>query len=213
MPLSARDIAEYAREADEGSRDHTVGNKYSKGEMSFSPPPGIQYLRAYRHFHPATRVHIVEANGRTVWLTDKQYDIWCYVRASHHRATKLHLADIAAVARCSRATVSRFLTRLDLWRFVDVISRVGRKGYVWIRTRKAPSTTMEQDANLAGARHTLKSRRIARDRMWLEFRRHIEDVMSKKIASNRPRVPVEPNPVMGGSTDATFMPLWGPEGA
>jgi hypothetical protein len=75
--------------------------------VAYSPLPGIQHLRAYRHYHPATRVHVVEANGRTVWLTDKQYNIWCFVRASHHRKVKLRLAEIAANCLCSRATVSR----------------------------------------------------------------------------------------------------------
>ena len=171
-----------------------------------SPLPGIQYLRAYKHHHPDARVHVVEVNGRVVWLTGKQYDIWCFVRASHHRRVKLRLAVIATACNCSRATVSRFLTRLDLWRFVNVVSRVGRLGGIWILSRKAPSTTREADANLAGAKHTLRSRRIARDRMWLEYKRWLEDARQVTVKRARPN---RPAPAISGSTGATFMRLWG----
>jgi hypothetical protein len=192
-------VHEYANQADASEQKHY--------RESVSPLPGIQHLRAYRHYHPATRVHVVEANGRVVWMTGKQYDIWCFVRASHHRRVKLRLAEIAKACHCSRATVSRFLTRLDLWRFVNIISRVGRLGGVWVMTRKAPSTTAEADANLSGAKHTLRSRRIARDRMWIEFRRHLEDTAQARTARNRKPTPKAPDTRPGGSTDATFMTM------
>ena len=189
-------INAYAAMSDDSSYSRFSGN----------PLPGIQHLRAYKHHHPQARVHVIEVNGRVVWLTGKQYDIWCFVRASHHRKVKLRLVDIAKACHCSRATVSRFLSRLDLWRFVNVVSRVGRLGGVWILSRKAPGTTAEADANLAGAKHTLRSRRIARNRMWIEFRRYLEGHRQDALKA-RPQY--TPSPGMGGSTGATFMTLWG----
>lgn len=125
-------------------------------------------LRAYRHWHPDARIHLVTHRGRSVWMSDRQYDIWGYVKDYHRRNRRLTLAMIAAYARCSRATVSRFLRRLDLWRFIDLATLVGRFGGTWIKSRK--TTTADREPWKAGASITFASRKRARDRMAARIR-------------------------------------------
>src|SRR4029077_15254412 len=68
------------------------------------------------------------------------------------------LERIAAVVGCSRATVSRFLRRLDLWRFIDLVTLRGRGGGTFIFTR-----TWEEPQ-----RWTMRARdRIRHFRAWL----------------------------------------------
>ena len=122
-------------------------------------------LRAYRAYHPAARVHIVTFRDRTVWMTGKQLEIWNAAKwyMHRHKNSRATLADIAARANCSRATASRFLRRLDLWRWLDYIAIVGRKGGAWLRRRLAPHR--DAIAWLSGARITMATRKLARARM------------------------------------------------
>lgn len=126
-------------------------------------------LRAYQHWHPIATIHTVSFNGREFWLTGKQLSIWTYVMGYYRRGKRCTLAAIAEYANCSRATVSRFLKRLDLWRVVDAISIRGRNGGMYLFT--VPDRIGEADAHLAGARHTYASRRIARQRIAEAIRR------------------------------------------
>lgn len=166
-------------------------------------------LRAYRAHHPGTRVHMVTYRGRTVWMTDRQYAIWnaaMWWTKHHGRNSRTTLAVIARRANCSKASASRFLRRLDLWRFLDYAVLVGRKGGTWLRRRSAPFV-MEPDAWLAGARHTWASRKKARDLMAKSIRLTLE----LRYSAFREHVQVwsadwVPGP---GSTDATFIPKWG----
>lgn len=74
-------------------------------------------------------------------------------------------------ANVSLASISRFLRKLDLWRFINLATITGRRGGTFIQSRRAPGTTMERDAWLAGARHTWASRKRARDLLALRVKR------------------------------------------
>lgn len=201
--MKKSDVAHYARKADALS-DHDVRGAY-KGRLSKSYPIEITSLRAYRHWHPAARVHLVTHRGRDVWMTDKQYDIWSFIQASHWRHKRITLKTVAAAGGCSRATASRFLRKLDLWRFVDIATFTGRLGGVFIYTRKA--TSRERDAWMAGARHTWASRAIARRLLADRIRKRLRWDADRRWAERaRERIPRPPPPV--GSTDATFMSIW-----
>jgi ABC-type uncharacterized transport system, periplasmic component len=174
-------------------KDYNDGKRWRIGD------PNLASLRAYRSYHPSIRIYVVERNGRTVWLTWKQLMILRYVDRSYVRRRRIRLADIAEACHCSPATVSRTLVRFDLWRWVDYIAIVGRGGgaYVFTRVHKHD----EQDANLARAKVTLQSRKVART--WLatrvrllEWRHRMEDRIRSKIYV-APRVTT-------GSMDAMF---------
>lgn len=137
--------------------------------IALSPDASTVALRAYRHFHPAARVHTVRYAGRIVWMTDKQFDVWCYVRSHHRRNRRITLAQVADYVGCSRATVSRFLRKLDLWRFVDYVALRGSKfGGSWVMT--VLNRLREADAYLAGARITWSARMKARNILAVNLR-------------------------------------------
>ena len=93
-------------------------------------------LRAYQAFHPNAAIYIVTYRGRTVWMTSRQQAIWHEVQKYWRRGKRDTLARIASVTGCSKATVSRFLRRLDLWRFIDLATIRGRNGGTYVFTRK-----------------------------------------------------------------------------
>jgi transcriptional regulator with XRE-family HTH domain len=71
-------------------------------------------------------------------MTSKQQAIWHEVQKYWRRSKRDTLARIAAVVGCSKATVSRFLRRLDLWRFINLATIRGNGGGTYIFTRKNP---------------------------------------------------------------------------
>jgi transcriptional regulator with XRE-family HTH domain len=71
-------------------------------------------------------------------MTSKQRAIWHEVQKYWRRSKRDTLARIAAVVGCSKATVSRFLRRLDLWRFINLATIRGHGGGTYIFTRKNP---------------------------------------------------------------------------
>jgi AraC-like DNA-binding protein len=162
--------------------------------------PSLATLRAYREHHPSLRVFVVERNGRTVWLTFKQLQILHYIDRSEHRNRKLRLADIAKACGCSVSSVSRTLVRFDLWRFIDYVTLVGRRGGAWVQTRIARH--QEQDANLARAKHTLQSRKVARS--WLATQIRLREYRLRRLLKMRPKAPPI-RVVTTGSMDAMFM--------
>jgi hypothetical protein len=161
--------------------------------------PQMATLRAYRSHHPSLRVFLVERNGRTVWLTWKQLQILNYVDSTHHRNKWLTLSQIAEAVRCSISTVSRTLVRFDLWRFVDYLSVVGRYGGIWVKTRMG--RYQEADANAAGAKHTLQSRKIART--WLATKMRLREWRKRLELKERPKPPHRWT-VTSGSMDGMF---------
>jgi len=128
-------------------------------------------LRSYRAHHPAARIYDVTYRGRTVWMTLKQFAIWREALKYYKRGKRTTLDKIARTVGCSKSTVSRFLVRLDLWRFIDYISIVGRNGFTIIQTRR--DVYSEWDANLSGARVTIASRKKARNLMAAMVKREI----------------------------------------
>lgn len=96
----------------------------------------VSALHAYQAYHPNAAIYLVTYRGRTVWMTSKQQAIWREVQVYWRRGKRDTLARIARVVGCSRATVSRFLRRLDLWRFIDLASLRGRNGGTYVFTRK-----------------------------------------------------------------------------
>lgn len=151
----------------------------------------------------------VTRNGRTVWLTWKQFSILCYIERSEHRNRRLRLADIAKACKCSTATVSRVLVRFDLWRFIDYVALVGRAGGAWVMTRIKVSRSEEAEANLARGTHTYQSRRIART--WLATRIRIQQWADRRKEKERKKTLLKlQSPlhsqwvVTSGSMDAMF---------
>jgi predicted transcriptional regulator len=129
-------------------------------------------LRAYRAHHPAAAIYTVTFRGRTVWMTSKQHAIWHEVQKYWKRAKRNVMQDIADTVGCSRATVSRFLRRLDLWRFIDLATIRGRNGGTYIFTRRPEPFKRWTMAMRQRVRNTLAARvkreALARLEPWLE---------------------------------------------
>jgi len=144
-------IAEYAVEADKADRFWIGGGNVSA-------------LRAYQAFHPDAAIYTVTYRGRTVWMTSKQQAIWHAVQKYWRRGTRDTLARIAAEAHCSRATVSRFLRRLDLWRFIDLATMRGRGGGTYVFTRTWEETR-KWTMNMRARVRLLLAQRIKREQL------------------------------------------------
>lgn len=163
-------------------------------------------LRAYQAFHPDAAIYTVTYRGRTVWMTSKQQHIWHEVQKYWKRGKRDTLARIATIVGCSRATVSRFLRRLDLWRFIDLVTLRGRNGGTYIFTRKDPY-------NETPRRWTMKAREAVRNLHAAYIRRRMQESLEPLLARYRqPRKPVPPywmdavqTGFLTGSTDATFI--------
>jgi hypothetical protein len=157
-------------------------------------------LRAYQAFHPNAAIYIVEYRGRTVWMTSKQHAIWHEVQKYWRRGQRDTLARIATIVGCSKASVSRFLRRLDLWRFIDLATIRGRKGGTWIFTRyvaEPPERWTMSKRNRLRAMLAQRVKRIA----YLELRDAMEQA--------RARLHLNQRPVKIGSTGATFQAATG----
>lgn len=170
----------------------------------------IGALRAYQAYHPNAAIYTVTYRGRTVWMTSKQRAIWHEAQKYWQRGKKDTLERIAKVVGCSRATVSRFLRRLDLWRFIDLVSMRGRNGGTVILTRADPYNEKPQ-------RWTVSARKRIRDMLAARWKREalkrLQPVL-EQYRRTRPAVPVLPKwwdeakqqTWQTGSTDATFIP-------
>jgi hypothetical protein len=162
-------------------------------------------LRAYQAYHPDAAIYTVTYRGRTVWMTSKQQHIWHEVQKYWQRGKRDTLARIAGIVGCSRATVSRFLRRLDLWRFIDVVTLRGRNGGTYIFTRKDPY-------NETPRRWTMSARERIRNLRAAYIRARLREALEPMLARYRqPRKPVPPlsetavqMTYLTGSTDATF---------
>ena len=157
----------------------------------------IGALRAYQAYHPDAAIYTVTYRGRTVWMTSKQQAIWHEVQKYWHRGKRDTLARIAGIVGCSRATVSRFLRRLDLWRFLDLVTLRGRNGGTYIFTRKDPY-------NEAPRRWTMSAREAIRNLHAAYFRERARKALAPMLALYRqPRMPHRHH--MGCSAD---QPRW-----
>jgi hypothetical protein len=163
-------------------------------------------LRAYQHWHPYAAIYSVTYRGRTVWMTSKQRAIWSEVQKYWHRGKRDTLARIASVVGCSRATVSRFLRRLDLWRFIDLATLRGRNGGTYVFTRSDPY-------NEKPRRWTMEMRNRIRAALTARIRREALERLEPMLARFRKPRPVPPPPYYTGiqlgfqvgSTGATFI--------
>ncbi len=163
-------------------------------------------LRAYQAFHPNAAIYTVTYRGRTVWMTSKQQAIWHEARKYWNRGKRDSLQRIANAVGCSKATVSRFLRRLDLWRFLDLATIVGRNGGVYIFTRTDPYNEKPQ-------RWTLSRRKRERDAIARMIRKgameRLEPLMQRYRKPHPLPIPFWETAVQGrlpltGSTGATF---------
>ena len=188
-------IDHYATEADKQS-EQDDRRLYGGGPESA--------LRVYQAFHPDAAIYTVTYRGRTVWMTSKQQHIWHEVNKYWKRGKRDTLARIATVVGCSRATVSRFLRRLDLWRFIDLATLRGRNGGTYIFTRKDPY-------NETPRRWTMSARERIRNLRAAYIRHNLLKAVEPMLLRYRqPRKP-DPLPIevvgqmdLSGSTDATF---------
>jgi DNA-binding transcriptional regulator GbsR (MarR family) len=140
----------------------------------------LSALRLYRAHHPDARIYDVTYRGRTVWMTLKQFAIWREALKYYKRGKRTTLEQIAKTVGCSKSTVSRFLTRLDLWRFIDYVTLLGRTGGTYIFTRK--DIFSEADANESGARITQAARKKARYRLAMSVKRRILEELRPVLA-------------------------------
>ena len=156
-------------------------------------------LRAYQAFHPNAAIYTVTYRGRTVWMTSKQQHIWHEVQKYWRRGQRDTLARIAKITGTSKATVSRFLRRLDLWRFLDLATIRGKGGGTYIFTRK--------DLQEKARRWTMKARMRARILLAARVKREAYEALHGYLVERR--VWLKFNPVKVGSTGATFSALTG----
>jgi hypothetical protein len=178
--VKARVLESYRDEAENGSGFFQGGGPQSA-------------LRAYQAYHPDAAIYTVTYRGRTVWMTSKQQAIWHEVQKYWRRGQRDTLARIAVVVGCSKATVSRFLRRLDLWRFIDLATIRGRNGgtYIFTRDQQEPPErwTMSKRARL----RAMLAERVKRNQM-----RELQPLLDTI------RLRFKPRPVKVGSTGATF---------
>jgi hypothetical protein len=181
-------------------RFQVIGSKWQGGG-------DVAALRAYQAYHPNAAIYTVTYRGRTVWMTSRQQAIWHEVQAYWKRGKRDTLARIAKVAHCSRASVSRFLRRLDLWRFIDLVTVRGRNGGTWIMTRRT---------NEPYQKWTLSARNRARQALARALRKQ----QLARLEPNLHRLPprrklpdwwkeASQQAYRIGSTDATFTRLSG----
>lgn len=166
----------------------------------------IGALRAYQAFHPNAAIYTVTYRGRTVWMTSKQRAIWHEAQKYWMRGKRDTLGRIAKLVGCSRATVSRFLRRLDLWRFIDLAALRGRNGGIYILTRTDPY-------NETPRRWTMAARERMRNAIAGYIRRGAEARLAPLLARYRHPRPALPKGVseqmpLRGSTGATFLPTF-----
>ena len=169
----------------------------------------VSALRAYQAYHPNAAIYTVTYRGRTVWMTSKQRAIWSELQCYWKRGKRDTLARIAKAAHCSRASVSRFLRRLDLWRFIDLVTIRGRNGGTFILTRRT---------NEPYQKWTLSARAKVRATYARIFKRRMLERLQPDL--DRYKLPARPTPpdwwkqakqqaYRIGSTDATFTRLSG----
>lgn len=167
----------------------------------------VSALRAYQAYHPGARIYNVTHRGRLFWMTSKQFAILRTAQKYDKRGKRTTLDEIAAETGASRATVSRFLRRLDFWRFINLASLVGRGGGTYIFTRRNPFA--DSVAWDAGAKITQNARARARDILaMLVRRRQLMNVEPLLRAYRIPRMPWYKTGVQRslrlGNTGATF---------
>ena len=174
-----------------------IADKEEKRSMGGGP---IGTLRAYQAFHPDAAIYTVTYRGRTVWMTSKQQAIWHEVQKYWRRGQRDTLSRIASIVGCSKATVSRFLRRLDLWRFIDLATVRGKGGGTYIFTRYQNEPPERWTMSRRNRLRKLLALRVKREALW-ELRYQLEQA--------RARLHLNPRPVKIGSTGATFTALTG----
>jgi len=187
---------------------HTLSHRrtYDPGftPQAFQGGGNVSALRAYQAYHPDAAIYLVTYRGRTVWMTSKQRNIWSQVQTYWRRGTRDTLQRIATAARCSKATVSRFLRRLDLWRFIDLATMRGRNGGTWVLTRKwEPFQRWTMSARA-------RVRAILATRIQRQARERLQEALDAKRRALRP-IPLPPwwtratqGTIWTGSTGATL---------
>lgn len=168
----------------------------------------ITALRAYQHWHPDAAIYSVEYRGRMVWMTSKQRAIWSEAQKYWKRGKRTTLQLVATAVGCSKATVSRFLRRLDLWRFIDLVTLPGRGGGIYILTRIDPY-------NERPRRWTVSARLRIRNLLAKIIRRDHAAQLEPMLAQYRVQRLQQQRwwesaqqlwfPGKGGSTDATLL--------
>jgi hypothetical protein len=135
-------------------------------------------------------------------MTSKQQAIWHEVQKYWRRGKRDTLARIAAVVGCSKATVSRFLRRLDLWRFINLATIRGKGGGTYIFSRRNPYDEPHERWTMSKRNRlrALLAARVKREQLRALFEQ-AEDY----LWYYRRRVGKPPTPVKTGNTGATFI--------
>lgn len=193
---------------------HAMVERANTSAREFNGGGTVGALRAYQAFHPNAAIYMVTHRGRTVWMTSKQQAIWHEVQKYWHRGKRDTLARIAGIVGCSRASVSRFLRRLDLWRFIDLMTVRGRLGGTYIMTRRDPY-------NETPRRWTMSMRERVRNLIAKRIRYQADMLVAPLMAERKRRAPILPKfwetalqgAFLTGSTDATYWkPIEGQKG-
>jgi hypothetical protein len=127
--VDARTIQAYEREAD----------KIERGPQVYGGPVEITSLRAYRGHHPKARLHFMNVDGRTYWMTPKMMRVHAVVSrqaTSEKQTTTLHA--IASETGVSAGYVSKVVRRLQGWAMIGASTSRGRYGGIFLwKVKKA----------------------------------------------------------------------------
>ena len=122
-------VQAYSREAD----------KIERGPQIYGGPVEITSLRAYRAHHKAARLHFMNVDGRTYWMTPKMMRVHAVVSraaTSDNQMTTLHA--IASETGVSAGYVSKIVRRLQGWSMIGAATSRGRYGGIFLwKVRKA----------------------------------------------------------------------------
>jgi hypothetical protein len=116
-------VLAYSREAD----------KIERGPQIYGGPVEITSLRAYRAHHKAARLHFMNVDGRTYWMTPKMMRIHAVVSrqaTSEKQTTTLHA--IASETGVSAGYVSKVIRRLQGWAMIGASTSRGRYGGIFL---------------------------------------------------------------------------------
>lgn len=107
--------------------------RIERGPQVYGGPREITSLRAYRAHHKAARVHFMNVDGRTYWMTSKMMRVHAVVSraaTSERQMTTIHA--IASETGVSAGYVSRVVRRLQGWSMIGASTSRGRYGGIFL---------------------------------------------------------------------------------
>ena len=127
---------------------------------------------AFTPHHPSVRFLPLRSQGRRIELgTIAQYRLWQFLSRRleelwPRQSMKTSLAELSEHAGVSRSAVSRFLRKLDLMRYADIVAIPGRGGAVYIWNSPKPSEDEPEFQNVAPQIRQRIRFKMLRHRVW-----------------------------------------------